>query len=206
MQRSHPLAVRDATGTYNKLVKTLVPRAIRMGSRDAESAAQETLKRSFENVISREAIEYYLQDDAPAGSTKQPEWTLLQLLAWLHGVLRRVVLEELAQSSYRREVAAGDARTTEVRDPSSDQLEALVTNETRMLIHECQSSLRDDYRAVLALRYSEGLTYSQIAARLELNQNTVATRLSRATQALAYLVCERIRGVQHTPKRRRNRE
>jgi DNA-directed RNA polymerase specialized sigma24 family protein len=44
--------------------------------------------------------------------------------------------------------------------------------------------LSEEYRVVLMLR-AEGLKYSEIAAQLGINLNTVATRLRRATQAVA---------------------
>ena len=161
-----------------------------MGSRDAESAAQEALKRSFENSLSRDALEYYIHEDPP--SSPDPKWTFFQLLAWLHGVLRRVVLEEHARASSRREVLAVDVDAPEVRDPSPDQLKALIDDQSGAIVRECLSRLSEDYRSVLALRYWEGLKYTEIAARLDVNENTVATRLSRGTQTLARLVLERM--------------
>src|SRR5215510_13001571 len=91
-----PVAVRDATSEYRKLVAALAARAARLGSRDAESAAQEALKRSLANPVSRAAIEYYFHERRPA-AVSAPAWPLDQLLAWLHGVLRFVVSEERAR-------------------------------------------------------------------------------------------------------------
>jgi hypothetical protein len=82
-----PLNVRDAGNAYRKLLAALVSRAVRMRSRDAEGAAQEALKRSLANPLSRAAVEYYFDDYPPAGLAV-PEWPLDQLLAWLHGVMR----------------------------------------------------------------------------------------------------------------------
>src|ERR1700723_2748829 len=84
---------RDAVTDYRRLLNALESRARRMGSRDPESAAQEALKRSLENAISQSAIEYYFGEELPP-TTAPPAWPLDQLMAWLHGVLRFVVLEE----------------------------------------------------------------------------------------------------------------
>jgi len=45
-------------------------------------------------------------------------------------------------------------------------------------------SLPAGWRAVLALRYAEGLSVAEVAAALDLPENTVKTRLFRAREAL----------------------
>ncbi|MGB6941058.1 MAG: hypothetical protein WBE37_01510, partial [Bryobacteraceae bacterium] len=81
---------RDAIADYRRLLYALGSRARRMGSRDPESAAQETLKRSLEHPLSQPAIEYYFSEELPP-EAEPPAWPLDQLMAWLHGVLRFVV-------------------------------------------------------------------------------------------------------------------
>src|SRR5271163_2039485 len=97
---------RDAVTDYRRLLNALGSRARRMGSRDPESAAQETLKRSLENALSQPAIEYYFSEELPVDAAP-PAWPLDQLMAWLHGVLNFVVLEEHNRMSNRREFTAG---------------------------------------------------------------------------------------------------
>src|ERR1700733_14292035 len=80
---------RDAITDYRRLLNALGSRARRMGSRDPESAAQETLKRSLENPLSQPAIEYYFIEELPLDAAP-PAWPLDQLMAWLHGVLHFV--------------------------------------------------------------------------------------------------------------------
>ena len=184
-----PIAVRDATSEYRKLVATLASRAMRMGSRDAEGAAQEALKRSLASPVSRAAVEYYFHDDPPAGFAV-PDWSLEQLLAWLHGVLRFVVREESARMSARREVMAVDANALDVRDPSPHQLDRLIDAQLQTIVRECLSTLGDEYRNVLTLR-ANGMKYTEIAARLGVSENTVATWVRRGTRAVARQVRER---------------
>ncbi len=45
-------------------------------------------------------------------------------------------------------------------------------------------ALSDDHRAILILRYKQGLSYHEIAEVLELPPGTIASRLNRARQAL----------------------
>lgn len=177
----------DATPAYRKLVAVLAARAVRMGSGDGEAAAQEALKRSLASAKSRAAIEYYFQAAAPA-TAPPPEWPLEQLLAWLHGVLRFIVREERARLRFRQEVAAGDTDQSSIRDDSPDPLEQAIDLQQQAIVSECLSELDADYRNVLLLRIG-GLKYADIAARLGVSENTVATWIRRGTLA----VTERIR-------------
>jgi RNA polymerase sigma factor (sigma-70 family) len=162
-----------------------------MGASDAEGAVQEALRRSFENPLSRAAIEYYLDETPPSDRSPAPQWSFAQLLAWLHGVLRRVVLEEHARASYRREVLTPDSRSPEMSDPSPDALETLIDDQRTAIVRECLSSVAEGYRQVLTLR-AEGLKYSEIAARLNVSENTVATWVHRATKLVAQQVRDRM--------------
>ena len=185
-----PVAVRDATSEYRKLIAALAARAARLGSRDAEGAAQEALKRSLANSLSRAAVEYYFHERPPA-SVNVPTWPLDQLLAWLHGVLRFVVSEERARVSYSREMQVADLNMLESRDGSSDQLTVLIEDQLQTIVRECLSSLDEDYRTVLVLR-TLGLKYTEIAARLGVGENTVATWVRRGTRAVAQQIRERL--------------
>ena len=190
MHQPQPVALRDAPGEYRKLVTALAARAARIGSKDAEGAAQEALTRSLAVPASRAAILYYFRDRPPT-ELDPPDWPLEQLFAWLYGVLRFVVREESGRVSSRREVLAIDERALDVRDPSPDQLDLLVDDELQTIVRDCLAELSDEYRRVLLLRAS-GLKYTEIAARLSVSENTVATWVRRGTKAVAQLVRERM--------------
>src|SRR5271170_2652180 len=186
---------RDAISDYRRLLNALGSRARRMGSRDPESAAQETLKRSLENALSQPAIEYYFSEELPVDAAP-PAWPLDQLMAWLHGVLNFVVLEEHNRMSNRREFTAGwtPADTAINRldraDPAPDQLDALIQKELQQIVVECMPALDADYQRVLKLRAS-GLKYGDIARRMGVSENTVATWVSRGIRTLAQCVRRR---------------
>jgi RNA polymerase sigma factor (sigma-70 family) len=185
--------VRDAADEHRRLLSTLAVRARWIGSRDPESAAQEALKRSLENPRSQAAIEYYFGHDASGMAA--PEWPLDQLLAWLHGVLRHVVLEEQHRASFRREVpfASGESeeRTLDPADPAPGQLDVLIRKELEAIVVDCLPALDREYRAVLKMR-ANGLKYGEIAMRLGVNENTVATWVSRGIRTLARRVRNRM--------------
>jgi RNA polymerase sigma factor (sigma-70 family) len=186
---------RDAISDYRRLLNALGSRARRMGSRDPESAAQEALKRSLENALSQSAVEYYFSEELPPGAAP-PAWPLDQLMAWLHGVLHFVVLEEHNRTSNRRELAGwtrgADARNRlDPRDPAPDQLDALIQKELQQIVIDCLPALDADYRRVLKMR-ANGLKYGDIAQRLGVSENTVATWVSRGIRTLAQSVRRRM--------------
>jgi len=186
---------RDAISDYRRLLNALGSRARRMGSRDPESAAQEALKRSLENTISQSAVEYYFSEELPPDAAP-PAWPLDQLLAWLHGVLRFVVLEEHSRVSNRRESAglgrrSDDGNRLDPPDPSPDQLDALIQRELQQIVIDCLPALDADYRRVLKMR-ANGLKYGDIAERLGVSENTVATWVSRGIRTLAQSVRRRM--------------
>jgi RNA polymerase sigma factor (sigma-70 family) len=203
-QAGHPAAgerlsvppAREAASDYHRLLARLASRAKWLGSRDPESAAQEALKRSLENALSQAAVEYYFSQDLPAGLLP-PEWALDQLFAWLHGVLYYVVREEHSRVSFQREVPMGTASErsdqnsrADPADPAPDQLDALIRKELEGMVGACFPLLDREYRTVLKMRV-DGLKYGEIARRMGVNENTVATWVSRGIRALAQCVRRR---------------
>jgi RNA polymerase sigma factor (sigma-70 family) len=186
--KAGPPVERGPVSDYCRLAAILASRAARLGSQDPESAAQETIRRSLENPKSRPAIEYYL-GDFPA--VAQPEWPLEQLLAWLHGVLRYVVREERSRASFHQEVRVRSM--SEPVDASPDMLQRLVERETRAIVSDCFAALDGDYRRVLELRL-DGMKYAEIAQRLCLNENTVATWVSRGIRELGRRIRNKVGG------------
>jgi RNA polymerase sigma factor (sigma-70 family) len=178
---------RDPVSDYRRLASVLASRAARLGSRDPESAAQEALRRSLENRKSQAAVAYYFGEESPAGG--EPEWPLDQLLAWLHGVLRFVVREERSRVGFRRE--ASTISLPEPADASPGTLDGMLERETRAIVADCFAALDRDHRKVLELRM-DGLKYVEIAQRLGVNENTVATWVSRGTRELGQRIRKRM--------------
>ena len=181
---------RDAANEYRRLLSTLASRARWLGSRDPESAAQESLKRSLDNPESRAAVEYYFGQEPPAG-LKPPEWPLDRLFAWLHAVLYYVVREEQNRAAHRREVGQdAENHRLDPPDPAPDPLDLLIQKELHGIVEECFPTLDREYREVLSMRV-HGMKYGEIARRLGVNENTVATWISRGIRDLAQRVRRR---------------
>lgn len=186
----------EISGDYRRLLRSLASRAHRLGSRDPEAAAQETFARSWENATSQPALEYYFREDLAIDATS-PAWSLDQLLAWLHTVLRYVVSEERDRVAYRLEVPldrqSGEREEKKIPEPpdsSTNQLQQLMERELESILSGCFPKLDPQYRTVLRMRRA-GMKYQEIASRLGEKENTIATWLSRAIRDLARCVSRR---------------
>jgi RNA polymerase sigma factor (sigma-70 family) len=180
---------RDAANEFRRLVATLAAKARWLGSRDPDSAAQETLARSLENPASRRAVEYYFSPNPPE-DLQIPDWPLDHLLAWLHAVLRYVVREERSRAGFQREVPAGDS-FLDPADPAIGPLEVMIDRELRAIVVDCFPKLEREQRQVLTMRV-DGLKYGEIASRMGVNENTVATWVSRGIRELGRQVRQRL--------------
>jgi RNA polymerase sigma factor (sigma-70 family) len=170
-------------------VATLAAKARWLGSRDPESAAQETLTRSLGNPASNGAVEYYFSQNPP-DCLNNPDWSLDHLLAWLHAVLRYVVREERSRVGFQREAPMGESYA-DPADPATDPLEAMLEQELRAIVVDCFPKLEREQRQVLTMRVN-GLKYGEIASRLGVNENTVATWVSRGIRELGRSVRKRM--------------
>ena len=187
---SQLMQMRDVKIEYRRLLGTLESRARWLGSKDPESAAQETLRRSLEDARSQSAIEYYFSDELLPNSIA-PDWPLDRLFAWLHGVLHFVVREEHNRVSNRREIlAVGTNGHLDLPDPAPDQLDRMIQRELEEIVVECMPALDSEYREVLKMR-ANGLKYGEIALQLGVSENTVASWVSRGIRTLAQCVRRR---------------
>lgn len=80
----------------------------------------------------------------------------------------------------------GEEQPLDVPDPSPDAnpAEAFAREERQAAVRAAILTLGEDQQTVLVLREFEGLSYEEIAARLDLEVGTVKSRLSRARQAV----------------------
>ena len=170
-------------------MRTLAARALRLGPRDPESAAQEAVQRSLAHVAARPALVCF--NEGLSLDPVIPAWNLLQLLGWLHGVLRFVVWEEHARASTRREYPGSRRDVFDLADPAPSQLDEAIATQLSDMVQSCLSTLDEDYRATLRLRLN-GASYAEIAARLGVNEKTVATSIRRGTLELVRQVRRRM--------------
>ena len=66
------------------------------------------------------------------------------------------------------------------RAPQPSQMETLLRSEMQQQVQDAVAKLAPEYRMVVVLRYTEGLSYEEIADLLQVSRGTVASRLNRA--------------------------
>jgi RNA polymerase sigma-70 factor (ECF subfamily) len=125
--------------------------ASRLGkASEAEEAAQETFVRAFLCLK----------------KLRRPE----SFYAWLMGIAGRVLKEQFRETTNRQRdrEAAETMAVNAVSQPDDSSLEEII------------SLLPENYRQVILLRYYEGLSCQEVAARLGIPLGTVTKTLSRA--------------------------
>jgi RNA polymerase sigma-70 factor (ECF subfamily) len=147
----------------------------------------------------REDAEDVVQDVFLAAHRALPEFRGdAAFTTWLHSIAvhralnaRRSAAEQARRSSLS--LVSGDADKAEgtlseerLADPDSaaSPLRALEATELRRRIEGCLEQLPGPWRAILALREGESLSYQEIAGILKMAMGTVRSRISRARDAL----------------------
>jgi len=108
---------------------------------------------------------------------------------WLFGVAANLVADhyrnQARQNRAYRRVFARDAGDTGFEDNAVDRIDAEAVSP---LLQNAMGLLRSQERAVVALFVLENMSYTEIAAALEIPVGTVRSRLSRARSRLRNLI------------------
>jgi RNA polymerase sigma-70 factor (ECF subfamily) len=104
--------------------------------------------------------------------------------AWLVSLLRYRALD----IARRRDPAASaeDVELPEPADMDPDPLERLASSRAGVALGNCLSRLDAERRRLLLLVFVEGLSHSEVAARLGLPLGTVKSRIRRGLQWLRF--------------------
>ncbi len=130
---------------------------------DAFDVAQETFVRAFERMSS-------FDERARLGT-------------WLY----RIATNEALQLFRRRDTERRHLRVVSEQQEHATRPEAEAA---RQEVDDALEQLSAEHRAILILRYQEGLNYDELAEVLEIAPGTVASRLNRAREALRKLLGE----------------
>ncbi len=109
---------------------------------------------------------------------------------WLFRLASNVCLDWLRAKRRRPTVSLntvddeGEEVRLELPDPGKGPEELLLAAEDREALARAMDSLPVEYRQILTLRAIDDLSYTEIAAVLQIREGTVKSRLSRARLAL----------------------
>lgn len=102
-----------------------------------------------------------------------------QLKTWIFGILRHTI-SDMRRGQRRKPTSALDQEPADGRGLSPQ--DAAVRSEGFKLLHEALASLPEEQREVFVLAELEQLSSPEIASALEVNLNTVYSRLRAARQ------------------------
>ena len=160
LQQGDEAAFETILRLYEKKVYTLCRRMCG-NDEDAQEAAQDAFLALWRSAKS-------FRGDA-------------SLSTWLYRLATNACIDLLRHNQRGGErVSLDDEETTlEIVDADPLPEQTLERKETQRLIEEGLRALPEDYRAVLLLRETEGLSYAEIADAMHMELGTVKSRISR---------------------------
>jgi len=160
-----PMAFRAFVVRYERMVFALLSRMLGHGP-EIEDLAQETFVRAYRGFPSFD----------PEGPAK--------LSTWLLTIATRLALDSRKRRRLDVHGIDEDSDTATGSTPES----ALERRQLGQAIAEAAARLPDDQRAALVLAELHGLSIAEIAAALDVPENTAKTRLFRAREKMRALL------------------
>ena len=102
--------------------------------------------------------------------------------AWLYRIVVNSCFDHKRKT--RRFMPMVDELLDGLRAPGKSALDEMLRSELSGRVRSAVAGLPPDQRIVIVLRYTQGLTYDQIAEILGCSTGTVASRLNRAHKIL----------------------
>jgi RNA polymerase sigma-70 factor (ECF subfamily) len=185
------------------------PALIRACQRGESGALDELIRATYADVYALSRRMLANPDDA-ADATQEVYIRVMRSVlgfrgesafgTWLHRVTVNVCLTQLGRKAKAREAGA-IASSTPFGVPGDPRLERLATDEAGPeeyaergdLAARCEAAvatLPEDARTVVVLRDIEGLSTKEVAQLLDVSENVVKVRLSRAHARLRALVSD----------------
>lgn len=109
---------------------------------------------------------------------------------WLYRLASNTCLDFLRSSKRRREISltvedeGGEAQLLDLPDPAPTPESTLLASEENAQLSAAMGQLDTEQRRILTLRVVNDLSYTEIAAVLNIKEGTVKSRLARARENL----------------------
>ena len=165
----------------------LISRA-RGGDREAFGALVEQYRDNVYRLAYRMCGNAYDADEA-AQEAFVAAWRALpnfrgdaKFSTWLYRLTTNAAIDVMRRE--KRHQTVGDGEMMELADDADSPQETVERPEQQEAVQKALSTLSEEYREVLLLRYMEELDYAEIAEVLQLPSGTVKSRINRAKAAL----------------------
>ena len=165
----------------------LISRA-RGGDREAFGALVEQYRDNVYRLAYRMCGNAYDADEA-AQEAFVAAWRALpnfrgdaKFSTWLYRLTTNAAIDVMRRE--KRHQTVGDGEMVDVADDADSPQETVERTEQQEAVQKALSTLSEEYREVLLLRYMEELDYAEIAEVLQLPSGTVKSRINRAKAAL----------------------
>ena len=165
----------------------LISRA-RGGDREAFGALVEQYRDNVYRLAYRMCGNAYDADEA-AQEAFVAAWRALpnfrgdaKFSTWLYRLTTNTAIDVMRRE--KRHQTVGDGEMVDVADDADSPQETVERTEQQEAVQKALSTLSEEYREVLLLRYMEELDYAEIAEVLQLPSGTVKSRINRAKAAL----------------------
>lgn len=175
--------IREIIGGNTAMFELLMRRYNERVYRTARSIVRD--EGEAEDVMQQAYVNAFMHLDQFNGSALFSTW-----------LLRITINESLARVRRLGRYEAYDDERASVepfmsRNPAENPERQAFSEELRRLLEEAIDSLPEGMREVFVLREVEGLSTSEVAAALDVSDDVVKTRLSRARAALRRVLLER---------------
>ncbi|MBB5806346.1 RNA polymerase sigma-70 factor (ECF subfamily) [Saccharothrix ecbatanensis] len=106
--------------------------------------------------------------------------------AWFVTIARNIVFDHVKSSRYRLEVTT--AELADNREVTDGPEQAVLTDATNAELLRCVAQLGEDQRECITLRFIQGLSVAETAARMGRNEGAIKALQHRAVRRLAQLL------------------
>lgn len=180
-------------------------------AQDGDTEAFEQLVRIFQDRVFRRAM-YRLRDEDEANDLAQEVFLTCfrkihqfrgesKFWTWLCRIVDNLAINRISwlkrrgkDRTYSLEAGPSpneeDTRSWDPADTAADPRREVEGREAVENLNRCLSQLSPEHREILLLRFSEQLSYDEIARTLNISDGTVKSRISRARAELRSLMSE----------------
>ncbi|WP_443217770.1 sigma-70 family RNA polymerase sigma factor [Saccharothrix sp. CCNWYY140] len=106
--------------------------------------------------------------------------------AWFVTIARNIVFDHVKSSRYRLEVTTADPDDN--REVASGPEQEVLTDAANAELLRCVAQLGDDQRECITLRFIQGLSVAETAAKMGRNEGAIKALQHRAVRRLAQLL------------------